>query len=96
MGCGDRPPPAEPGGRYPAISINELLLRYLEHAQQHYVKAGKPTSEVKNMKDAMKAVRTLYGLFPAQDFGPLALKAVRQFMINEGNLCRNVINVRVN
>ena len=46
-----------------------------------YVKDGEPTSEPDNIQQAQRPVRELYGTVDARDFGPLALKAVRQAMI---------------
>jgi hypothetical protein len=79
----------------PLLSINELLLRYLQFAMQYYVQDGKPTGEVRNLKDAMRPLRALYGLAPANDFGPKALKLVRQYMIDREKLSRGVINGRI-
>ena len=59
-----------------------------------YVKNGRPTGELDNIKDAMKQVTQLHGRMRAAHFGPAALKAVRQLMI-EADLSRNVINARV-
>lgn len=76
------------------ISVNELLHAYYEHAERYYVDAGgQPTKELGCMKSATKPVRELYGELPAAQFGPLALKAVRQFMIEAG-LCRGLVNRR--
>jgi integrase len=46
-----------------------------------YVKEGKPTSEQATIRYALRYLRDLYGHTPAKDFGPLALKAVRQAMV---------------
>jgi hypothetical protein len=35
-----------PAGTVPDISVNELMLAYLRHAEQYYVKDGKQTSQV--------------------------------------------------
>jgi integrase len=43
----------------------------------------------------LRLIRELYGLTPAKRFGPLALKAIRQKMIEKG-LCRAYINRQVN
>ncbi|MEO6811660.1 MAG: hypothetical protein ABI353_21315 [Isosphaeraceae bacterium] len=51
------------------------------------------TGEVTNIKYAVRPFRQLYSHTPARDFGPLALKAVRQTMIDAG-LCRNEVNRR--
>lgn len=48
------------------------------------------------MKYAIRPLRKLYGDTRAALFGPLALKAVRQHMINGERLSRRVINQRVN
>ena len=48
------------------------------------------------MRDALRPVRALYGHTLAQDFGSLALKAVRQHMIEVLDLSRGVINSRIN
>jgi integrase len=76
------------------IRVNEVLEAFLLHAEQHYRRAdGTVTAEVVNFKLAIRHVREAYGLQPAASFGPLALKAVRQKMIEAG-LCRNVVNHR--
>lgn len=80
-----------PGGD---LSINEMLLAYVRHADGYYVKNGRPTAETVNLRYALCPLRQLYGHTAAGAFGPLALKAVRQSMI-EGGLCRNEVNKRV-
>jgi hypothetical protein len=65
------------------------------YAKGNYNNDGKPTKELSGMKYAIKPVRRLYGILPVCDFGPLALKAVRQAMI-ESDLCRTQINARIN
>ena len=76
------------------ISINELLLAYLEHADLYYVKNGKPTSEPGNIRLAFRPLRQLYGDTSAGEFGPLQLEAVRDAIITTG-ICRNEVNRRV-
>jgi integrase len=77
------------------LTINELLLRLWPHIETHYRhQDGTPTSEVADFKLSLRLLRAMYGHTPAKDFGPLALKAVRQKLI-EGGLCRNVINQRI-
>ncbi|MCA9172442.1 MAG: site-specific integrase, partial [Planctomycetales bacterium] len=89
-------------GRRPAapssssqLTISELLVRYWSFAQQHYRKNGEPTQELDNMKYAARALKKRYGRTVAADFGPLALKAIQQQLVDEG-LSRNVVNHRVN
>ena len=75
------------------LTIAELALAYLQHAAGHYVKNGRETSEVGNIKLAIREARLLYGSTEVKDFGPKALKAVRGKFV-EANLCRNEINRR--
>jgi hypothetical protein len=70
-----------------------MLLAYLRHAEAFYVKNGEPTSEPTNIALAFRPLCQLYGHSFAKSFGPLALKAVRQAMIDSG-LCRNEVNTR--
>lgn len=81
---------SDPGG----LSINELLVAYLDFADGYYRKGGNPTRELDNIKLALRPLRRLYGMTQADCFGPLALKAVRSSMVESG-LCRNEVNKRV-
>lgn len=77
------------------IPVNEVLLAFIEWAQTYYrTPDGRQTSEVREYRVTVRAVRELYGLTSAGDFGPLALKAVREKFIAAG-LCRGVVNQRV-
>lgn len=78
------------------INVAEMLLAFSEHAENYYLTPeGKPGREVRDLNDAHKAVWRVYGDTPAREFGPLALKAVREQMVRDG-LSRKVINARVN
>jgi len=90
------PAPLLPGSRFPDLSVNELMVRYIEFAQQYYVKDGKPTLAVDNIKYGIKTIRVLYSHASASDIGPKALKAVREHMISVEKLSRGVINTRIN
>ena len=80
---------------FPDLSINELLLRYVEFAERYYSKDGATTKEFVCMKEAMGPLRFLFGELPAREFGPRKLKAVRQHML-DADLSRGVINQRIN
>jgi hypothetical protein len=86
--------PVPTSGAGSDLTVNELLLAYLRHADGYYVKNGKPTVEPGNIRLAVRPLRQLYGHTPARNFGPLGLKAVRQAMIGAGN-CRSEINRRI-
>jgi len=78
------------------LTVNELILRYLEFAEGYYVKDGQVTQEFADMKYALRPLRKLYGRTLVRDFGPLALKTVRQHMIESQDLSRGVVNNRIN
>lgn len=77
-----------------ALKIVDLVGAFWLHAQQHYVKNGRKTNEQKAMRKVLKYLRDLYGETEIPEFGPTALKAVRQKMIDAGN-CRKFINQQV-
>jgi len=87
--------PTTRGPAQPDLTIAQLVYRYRSFARTYYVKDGKRTKEYVAMKYALRPLRRLYGPTPAWEFGPLALKAVRQAMI-AADLSRGVINNRVN
>jgi len=74
------------------LTILELAARYWKFVRINYVKNGQPTSEQASIANALRRVKVLYGHTPAVEFGPLALKAVRQRAIQE-NLARTRISV---
>ena len=78
------------------LTVNELILAYWRHAEQHYRGPdGTPTKELDNLADALRPLRRLYGHTRARAFGPLALRTVRDEMVRSG-LCRSTVNARVN
>ena len=77
------------------LTIVELLARYKRYASGYYRKNGKSTGEWENVEYAIEPLIKLYGRTLVRDFGPLALKAVRQKMVDSG-LTRQGINARVN
>jgi integrase len=85
------PATAAPGD---ALTIDEVIVRYLSFARGYYRKAGRETPEVRNIKEALRPLQTLYGSLPAAGFGPLDLKTVRARMVADG-VSRGVVNRRV-
>jgi hypothetical protein len=78
------------------ITVTVLIAGFWDHAQRYYRKPdGTPTSEVDNMRQALRPLRRLYGETSATKFGPLALKALQQHMIKLG-WARTFINRQVN
>jgi integrase len=64
------------------LTINELILAYWEFADGYYRKNGESSTQADRVRRSMKPVKELYGHTAAKDFGPLALKAVRERMIH--------------
>jgi integrase len=87
------------------LTINEMVARFWPHAKQHYRhQDGTPTNELNDFKYSLRPLKHFYGDAPAKGFGPLALKAVRQKMIDgyehpkyglQRPLCRGVVNQRI-
>ncbi|WP_246173546.1 tyrosine-type recombinase/integrase [Limnoglobus roseus] len=76
-------------------TVSEVLLAFLNFATGHYRRAdGSTTNELDEYKMVARHARELYGTSPAQEFGPLALKSIRQKFIAAG-WCRGFINQRV-
>lgn len=82
------PHAAEPD---PGPTVGEICLVFLRHAERHYRKNGKLTGQFHVFKSTIRPLNELYGLIPASEFGPLALKAVRARMIELG-WCRKTVN----
>src|SRR5262245_37885243 len=77
------------------LTLIGLWLAFWERARRHYRRRdGTPTSEIHNYRLAIRVTRELYGRTPVREFGPLALKAIRQRLVDAG-LCRRVVNGRV-
>ena len=66
------------------ITVAEVCIQYLRWAEGYYVKDGKPTTEMSNVKRAIKTLREAYASLPAKEFSPLKLKNVRQRFIDGG------------
>ena len=76
-------------------SVNEVLLGYWRFAEGYYAAGtGDRKGELERIAYAIKPLKELYGTTPAAEFGPLALKAVRQKLI-DAKLCRTTINQRI-
>ncbi len=81
------PPPPVPADA--PLTVTELIARYWKFCKGYYVKDGQPTSETHAVRLALRFVRRLYGSTAAREFSPLAMKAVREAMI-EHEITRKV------
>jgi integrase len=75
-----------------ALSVNEVLLAYWQHVETYYRLAdGTVSTEVDNIRPALRPLRALYGHTSAANFDAPALEMVREEMIHNGR-CRNRVN----
>lgn len=85
--------PLEGGGL--GLTVADLVAGFLKHAKTHYRHAdGRPTTELANYPASCRHALKRFGSTPARDFGPLALKQVRQDMIAAG-WARKTVNQHV-
>jgi integrase len=78
------------------LTITELCAAFMRHAKTYYRRPdSSQTNELKNFKLSIRRLKDIYGRTLAADFGPLALKSVRQEMIDD-DLARRNINHHVN
>jgi integrase len=80
-------------GKSDDLSINEMLLAFVEWAETYYVKDGRPTSQVLTIKHAVRPVRELYGDQSPRSFTVQSLRTVRQQFVDAG-LARSEVNRR--
>ncbi len=81
----------DPGDR----TVMAIVKAFRDHARDYYRDVeDNETSEVKRIEYATKPLVALYATLPAEEFGPLKLKDVRQNMI-DAKLARKTINDRV-
>jgi integrase len=78
------------------LTVIELSAAFMRHARSYYRRPdGSHTGEVANYQTLIGRLRALYGRTRAADFGPLALKTVRQQLVDAG-LARATINQAIN
>jgi len=70
-----------PGAVPGELTVSEMVLRYWTFAKGYYVKNGKPSGEAAPMRQALRALRRHAGDAPAAEFGPLAMKALRDALL---------------
>ena len=74
------------------ISVSEVILAYWEHCKEYYRRPdGSLTSQISRVKCAVRPLRKLYGSTRAAEFGPNALRALREVWLDE-DLARKTIN----
>lgn len=68
------------------ITVRHVLGRFIEHLHSLYEsKSGRDTGTRSTYRPVLQLLDDLYGSTPAEQFGPLALKAIRVEMVRRGN-----------
>ena len=72
------------------ITLDEVAVAYLDHAEQRFGKG----SHYENYRVALKFATDLYGHRPVDEFSPLKLRTVRDVIVRTrgGTCCRKTIN----
>ena len=83
-----------------STSVNEVILAFVKYAASHYsvnpsVTTRKESAETDGIKKACRIVSDLFGRLPVAEFGPKALKQVREKM-TEKEWSRRYTNKQVN
>lgn len=66
----------------PDLSVNELLLAYFKFCEGYYrTPDGKRSPTAERLKQTLRGLKRLFGATPAAEFGPKALKAVREVWV---------------
>ena len=83
--------PAQPAGH--KLFVNELLRDYKKYAWSYYLdRDGQPNEhELWHVRRPLVVVSELFGMTPAEDFGPNKLRVVRDRLVADG-LCRGSVN----
>jgi hypothetical protein len=72
------------------VTGNEVVLAYRQFADQYYRRAdGTLKNEITEVAQSSKPLKELYGHTLAREFGPMALKACRERMIDR-DLCTHL------
>lgn len=76
-------------------TIAALAKIYLEHTDNYYVDVnGLPTGESRQIRYSLKPLVDNFAALPIDEFGPLKLMEVREYMVKLG-LSRGLINQRI-
>lgn len=78
-----------------SITVAILVKKFLEEAKTIYQKNGRSTGTYERFEITVAPLLKHFGLTPADQFGPLSLKKLRERMVDSGKLCRETINSRI-
>jgi hypothetical protein len=73
----------QPGPQGGELTVVRLIVADMHYARGYYRRDGKPTTEVESFRLGLKPAKAMYGQQPCAEFGPTALKVVRQSMIDD-------------
>ena len=65
------------------VTINHLVVAFLDHAETYYVKNGRITDTYSHFVQISSRLTKLYGSLPVDKFSPVSLKTLRQLLIDD-------------
>lgn len=65
------------------LTVAEVIIPFMQHAKTEYSRNGELAREYYNLKPPLRVLQQLYGTVPAAEFGPKALKVVREALIHQ-------------
>lgn len=83
--------PADADDDDDGLTVAELVLQFLVWADGHYRKNGASTQEPSIMRYATRPLVEMFGALGVNDFGPLALRSVRDEMVRR-DMNRQTVN----
>ncbi len=78
----------------PEYTVVELAAAYLDFAEGYYVKNGKPTETLGEVRRSLVLLGDHYGDCRVADFGPLKLGHLQELLVARG-LARSTVNDRI-
>jgi len=72
------------------LRVDDLALLYMKYANTYYIKNGQETSEIHKLRSLLRLLVKLHGRIRIREFGPTALREVRDAMIESGWLRRTI------
>lgn len=66
------------------LTVGELVVEFWTERGSEYIKHGEPTTEHHAFRRVLAKLNEQFGLWPVDEFGPLAMKSLRAHWVDEG------------
>lgn len=85
-----RPQHLHRSGSSKELTVVQLIARFWRYAKSRYTSYGRRTGTHENYRPVLRLLRRRFGKEKVSRFGPLALQALREVMIQKGNSRRYI------